>query len=101
MDAQKLNGVTRCLAFVGKFPVLLVVSIILLFNFLGISACSVLAMFAIAGISNYIFARINAKMQKKVMAAQDERMKTTTEVLNNIKMLKFYGWTKIFEDKIS
>jgi hypothetical protein len=34
------------------------------------------------------------------MQKQDSRVNTTTESLNNIKMLKLYSWTQYFEDKI-
>lgn len=34
------------------------------------------------------------------MECQDQRLNTTTESLNNIKMLKLYSWTDIFENSI-
>jgi ATP-binding cassette subfamily C (CFTR/MRP) protein 1 len=34
------------------------------------------------------------------MECQDDRLKTTTESLNNIKMLKLYSWTGTFEKAI-
>ena len=39
-------------------------------------------------------------MQKKLMEAKDERMKVTTEALNNAKMLKLYSWEKNFMKRI-
>lgn len=41
-----------------------------------------------------------AKLQKIIMKKKDERMKATTEALNNIKMLKLYSWIDIFLKKI-
>lgn len=34
------------------------------------------------------------------MKKQDARVNTTSESLNNIKMLKLYSWTHIFSDVI-
>jgi hypothetical protein len=34
------------------------------------------------------------------MEAKDERMKVTTEALNNAKMLKLYSWEKNFMKRI-
>lgn len=35
------------------------------------------------------------------MKYKDERMKFTTEALNNIKVLKLYNWSKIFIERIN
>ena len=35
------------------------------------------------------------------MKRKDERMNATTEVFNNIKMIKLYGWTETFEKRIN
>jgi hypothetical protein len=35
------------------------------------------------------------------MKKKDDRMNLTTEVINNIKMIKLYSWTESFLKKIS
>ena len=39
-------------------------------------------------------------LEERRMMFQDERIKLTTEILNGIKVLKFYSWEKPFMEKV-
>ncbi|CAL5017308.1 unnamed protein product [Urochloa decumbens] len=49
---------------------------------------------------NIPLTRMQKKLQAKVMAAKDERMKATTEVLRSIKILKLQAWDMKYLEKI-
>ncbi|QNQ01193.1 YALIA101S02e12046g1_1 [Yarrowia lipolytica] len=49
---------------------------------------------------NAVFAYWETKFYEQIMAVRDKRTAVTTEVLTNIKSLKFYSWEKIFYDKV-
>ncbi len=83
-----------------RLPMLIVVCIIVLFIYLGISFFAGLGIFAITFLTNIILGRLAARMQKAYMKKSDARVNTTSEALNNIKMLKLYSWSHIFAEVI-
>jgi len=40
------------------------------------------------------------KVNTELMKRKDKRMSHTNEALSNIKLLKFYSWTGIFEEEV-
>src|ERR1017187_9590952 len=84
-----------------KFPIILVIAIIFLFFYLGLSFLAGIAVFVIGFIVNFILGMANASLWKKMMDKKDTRMNKTTESLNNIKMIKLYGWNDTFLRKIN
>ena len=51
-------------------------------------------------VSNYFIAKEFRKRQKLMMGKKDICMKTTTETLENIKILKLYNWENEFKNRI-
>jgi len=49
---------------------------------------------------NICLSRILARFQKQYMARQDRRVSSTTELINNIKMIKLYAWVDIFKNLV-
>ncbi|KAG5362144.1 Metal resistance protein [Yarrowia sp. C11] len=49
---------------------------------------------------NAVFAYWETRFYEQIMEVRDKRTAVTTEVLTNIKSLKFYSWEKIFYDKV-
>ena len=57
--------------------------------------------FVVAAIvMNYIAAIFTARRQKKVLDAKDARMRTMTETINSIKIIKLNSWIERFTEKI-
>ena len=83
-----------------RLPLLLIICFIILFAYLGKSFFAGIAIFVIAFATNLTLGRVQAKLQKVFMRKQDARINTTSESLNNIKMLKLYSWTHIFSQVI-
>ncbi|RAL67474.1 hypothetical protein DID88_008229 [Monilinia fructigena] len=50
---------------------------------------------------NIGFARRFGAAQKKIMAATDKRIHTTNEVLENIRIIKYFAWEKRFTDIVN
>jgi ABC-type multidrug transport system fused ATPase/permease subunit len=67
---------------------------------LGLSFFSGIGVFLLAFLTNLGLGILYEKQQKKVMKSKDNRMNHTNEALQNIKTLKFYSWTGIFEEEI-
>ncbi|KAF9613378.1 hypothetical protein IFM89_007456 [Coptis chinensis] len=71
-----------------------------LFGVVGLGALPGLVPFFICGILNIPFAKALQNSQSQFMIAQDERLRSTSEVLNNMKVIKLHSWEKKFKNYI-
>lgn len=78
----------------------LILSIVLLFWVVGIGALLGLVPLLICGFLNVPFAKSLQKCQYHFMLAQDERLRSTSEVLNNMKIIKLQSWEEKFQSII-
>lgn len=81
-------------------PVLLAGCFGIIFYYLGLTFLAGVAIFILSFAVNSLIAKFQADYYDKYMSQQDERVGLTTECLNNIKMLKLYSWTSIFENLV-
>ncbi|KAJ8100519.1 P-loop containing nucleoside triphosphate hydrolase protein [Lipomyces tetrasporus] len=78
--------------------VMLVISFALLFDTLGISAiAAIISMFALVP-GNYWTARQFGKTMREMMTLTDQRIQKTNEVLQSIKIIKYFAWEPSFYD---
>ena len=101
VDAEVLMQICFDMPTMIKFPIILTLSVIFLFYYLGLSFLSGIVVFIVAFIVNFILGIVSAYLWKAMMKTKDIRMNATTEALSNIKMIKFYGWTRTFEHRIA
>lgn len=106
VDSFKVSEITAYLHFLlAAAPTQLIVAIYLLYKILGLSSIPGLIVMAILLPVNILFARGFGRFQKKIMAATDKRIHTTNEVLQNIRIIKFFAWehrfSKIVNEKRS
>ncbi|KAL8716022.1 MAG: hypothetical protein Q9225_006295 [Loekoesia sp. 1 TL-2023] len=93
VDSFKVGEVCAYLHFLwASTPVQLAMCIILLYRVLGYS--SFVSIVLMAGVMplNLFIAKQFSKTQKKIMAATDARIHTTNEVLQNIRIIKYFAW---------
>ena len=88
------------MADTSQIPVVLCYCFVFLFKTLGLSFFSGIGVFLLAFLTNLGLGILYKNQQKKVMKSKDNRMNHTNEALQNIKTLKFYSWTGIFEEEI-
>ena len=77
-------------------PVQLVVCVLLLYRILGYTSFVSILIMVLAMPLNYYIAQQFSRTQKKVMAATDARIHTTNEVLQNIRIIKYFAWEQRF-----
>ncbi|RDW70048.1 hypothetical protein BP5796_08445 [Coleophoma crateriformis] len=104
VDSFKLSEVTAYLHFLlAQAPTQLAVAIYLLYKILGLSSIPGLVVMVILLPVNILFARGFGSAQKKIMSATDKRIHTTNEVLQNIRIIKYFAWehrfSRIVNDK--
>ncbi|MED6196885.1 Multidrug resistance-associated protein 7 [Stylosanthes scabra] len=105
-----MNYVTVDAYRIGEFPywfhqtwttsVQLCISLVILFNAVGLATIASLVVIMLTVLCNTPLAKLQHKFQSKLMVAQDERLKATSEALVNMKVLKLYAWETNFKDSI-
>ncbi|KAL5351830.1 Transporter of the ATP-binding cassette (ABC) [Pseudogymnoascus australis] len=102
VDSFKVAEISSYLHFLlSAGPTQLVVSVILLYQVLGWSSIPGLVVMLFLLPINIGFAFAFGRAQKKIMAATDKRIHTTNEILQNIRVIKFFAWEHRFSNLIS
>lgn len=101
-----MNYVTVDAYRIGEFPywfhqtwttsLQLCIALAILFHAVGLATIAALVVIVLTVICNAPLAKLQHKFQTKLMEAQDERLKATTEALVNMKVLKLYAWETHF-----
>ncbi len=81
-------------------PFQIVICTYLLYKYIGIAALVGLSTMALFIPLNAYFALIGRKIRRKKFELQDSRIKMMNEILNGIRVIKFYGWEESFKNLI-
>ena len=100
IDSMRLSFLVMMAPNACVAPMMIAAYIYLLFDFFGLTFLSGLIVLLSFMVSNYFIAKEFRKRQKAMMGKKDICMKTTTEALENIKILKLYNWENEFKNKI-
>ncbi|KAI5859465.1 P-loop containing nucleoside triphosphate hydrolase protein [Durotheca rogersii] len=99
VDSFKISECTSYLHFLlASAPSQLVVSIFLLYRVMGLSAIPGLIVMVLLLPINIALAKGFNYTQRRIMAATDKRIHTTNEILQNIRIIKYFAWEKRFSD---
>ena len=82
-------------------PISIIAYSFLLFQYLGIAFLFGLIVLLIFLIINYVMQKTFKKLQKRRQANMDKRLRLTTAILFNLKVLKLYSWDKFFFGKLN
>ena len=100
IDSMRLMFLVMMAPNLCVAPMMIAAYIYLLFDFFKLTFLSGLIVLLAFMVSNYFIAKEFRKRQKAMMGKKDICMKTTTETLENIKILKLYNWENEFKNKI-
>jgi ABC-type multidrug transport system fused ATPase/permease subunit len=97
VDSFKVSEITSYLHFLlAQAPTELVFAIYLLYQILGWSSIPGIVVIFVLFPINLALARGFNSSQKAILAATDKRIHTTNEVLQNIRIIKFFAWEHRF-----
>ncbi|KAK9147331.1 hypothetical protein Scep_006088 [Stephania cephalantha] len=105
-----MNYVTVDAYRIGEFPywfhqiwttsVQLCIALVILFHAVGLATFAAMFVIALTVLCNAPVAKLQHRFQTKLMVAQDERLKASSEALVNMKVLKLYAWETHFKNVI-
>ncbi|KAK6706629.1 ABC transporter 7 [Fusarium graminearum] len=97
IDSFKISEVTAYLHFLcASAPTQLIVAVVLLWQVMGLSAIPGIVVMIFLLPINYGLARGFTITSKRILAATDKRTNVTNEVLQNIRIIKYFAWEQRF-----
>lgn len=108
--AEIMNYVTVDAYGIGEFPfwfhqtwttsLQLCLALVILSHAVGLATIAALAVIVVTVLCNIPFGKLQHRFQSKLVVAQDERLKASSEALVNMKILKLYAWETHFMNVI-
>ncbi|KAI8030603.1 ABC transporter C family member 10 [Camellia lanceoleosa] len=105
-----MNYVSTDAYRIGEFPywfhqtwttsLQLCFALIILFRAVGLATIAALVVIILTVLCNTPLAKLQHKFQSRLMVAQDERLKASSEALVSMKVLKLYAWESHFKNVI-
>ncbi|XP_043988335.1 ATP-binding cassette sub-family C member 4-like isoform X1 [Gambusia affinis] len=95
-DVNKFDEVTLYLHFLWLGPLQAVFVILLLLYVIGPSCLAGMAILFILMPIQTMFGRLFSRLRAETAALTDERIRTMSEVISGIRVIKMYGWEKPF-----
>ncbi|CAL5402678.1 unnamed protein product [Camellia sinensis] len=75
-------------------------AMVILYKNLGVASIAALVATVLVMLVNVPIGRFQEKFQEKLMASKDKRMKATSEMLRNMRILKLQAWEMTFLSKV-
>ena len=97
VDSFKMAEITAYMHFLcASAPTQLIVSVVLLWQVMGYSAMPGIIVMVFLLPINYIIGKGFSITSTNIMAATDKRISITNEVLQNIRIIKYFAWEERF-----
>ncbi|CAH0481730.1 unnamed protein product [Peronospora belbahrii] len=100
IDAQRLQDMTPYLHAVWYAVFQIIVSCCLLWQQIGIATFAGVVVILLIVPLMTVISKIMRKLQQRLMAVKDERIKVCAEVLSSIKVVKLKAWEKLFGQRV-
>jgi ABC-type multidrug transport system fused ATPase/permease subunit len=102
IDSFKVSEISAYLHFLwASVPVQIILAVVLVYRILGKSSLAGVCIMVFVMPLNLFIARSFQRAQKKIMASTDARIHSTNEVLQNIRIIKYFAWEQRFSDQVS
>ncbi|KAI1484022.1 hypothetical protein K445DRAFT_362615 [Daldinia sp. EC12] len=101
VDAQRLQDLTQFAQQLWSAPFQITICMISLYQLVGWSMLSGIAVMIIMIPINGFIARYMKRLQKTQMKNKDARSRLIAEIINNMKSIKLYAWSTAFMNKLN
>ncbi|KAJ3694200.1 hypothetical protein LUZ60_009680 [Juncus effusus] len=100
VDSQRIMTFCWYIHDLWLVPIQIGLALAILSSKLGIASLAALAATCLVMLLNIPLTRVQENFQEKMMESKDARMKATSEILRNMRILKLQGWEMKFLSKI-
>ncbi|KAI4354324.1 hypothetical protein L6164_003194 [Bauhinia variegata] len=101
VDAERVGDFSWHLVEIWNVLLHLVFAFLILYGNLGLASTAAFVATVILMLGNIPLGKLQEKFQGKLMDSKDTRMKATSEILRNMRILKLQGWEMKFLSKIT
>ncbi|CAM0879850.1 unnamed protein product [Alopecurus aequalis] len=100
VDADRVGLFSWYMHDLWLVPLQVAMALFILYSTLGIASLAALAATIVVMLANVPPMQMQERFQQKLMDCKDVRMKATSEILRNMRILKLQGWEMKFLSKI-
>lgn len=102
IDSFKVSEVGAYLHFLwASVPTQIIIAVTLLYSLLGFSSFAGIIMMVLMLPINLIIAKKFSKLQNQILKGTDARIHSTNEILQNIRIIKYFSWEERFQDIVN
>ncbi|KAI0502262.1 hypothetical protein KFK09_017209 [Dendrobium nobile] len=101
VDAERISLFSWYMHDLWMVPIQVTLALLILYSSLGLASLAALAATFVVMLANVPLGKMQENYQQKMMESKDTRMKATSEILRNMRILKLQGWEMKFLSKIS
>ncbi|KAL2316666.1 hypothetical protein Fmac_030542 [Flemingia macrophylla] len=101
VDAERVGTFSWYLHDLWMVALQVTLALLILYKNLGLASIAAFVATIIVMLANVPLGSLQEKFQKKLMDSKDTRMKATSEILRNMRILKLQGWEMKFLSKIT
>lgn len=100
LDAFKISEFPYWFHMMWAIPLQLILALLIVYYSVGLGTVAALVSLTLSMLASSPLAKFQHKYQRKLVLAQDKRLKAMTEALANMKVLKLYAWERHFQTVI-
>ncbi|KMT05758.1 hypothetical protein BVRB_7g165990 [Beta vulgaris subsp. vulgaris] len=100
VDVQRVGDYSWYLHDIWMLPMQIILALAILYKNVGIASLATLVATIVSIVVTVPIAKWQEEYQDKLMAAKDERMRTTSESLKNMRILKLHAWEDKYRNKL-
>ncbi|KAF9393978.1 hypothetical protein CPC16_000531 [Podila verticillata] len=100
VDANRVSSLGSSIFFLYTCPLEIIIGVVMLYNVLGVSAFIGLAVMLVTAPAHHYAAKKYSRIQEQLMETRDRRVGMVSEMLQGIRMIKFFAWENNILKKI-
>ncbi|PIA25637.1 hypothetical protein AQUCO_11000043v1 [Aquilegia coerulea] len=100
VDAERIGDFSWYLHDLWMVPIQVILALLILYKNLGLASIAAFVATVIVMLANVPLGKLQENFQGKLMESKDGRMKKTSEILRNMRILKLQGWEMKFLSKV-
>ncbi|KAJ2021922.1 Transporter of the ATP-binding cassette (ABC), partial [Coemansia sp. S85] len=101
VDAYKISEVSAYMHFLYQLPAEMVVAVLMLYQLLGIASLAGVGAIIVLVPLQWYLVTVWSKHQSRLMAISDRRMSMMNEILQGVRIIKFFAWEPQFESQVA
>ncbi|KAJ1946355.1 hypothetical protein FBU59_002048, partial [Linderina macrospora] len=101
VDAHKISEVASYMHFLYQLPAQIVITVLMLYQLLGAASIAGLGAILFLAPFQYKLVSLWSVIQNQLMKVSDRRMSLMNEILQGVRIIKFFAWERQFESEIA